>query len=706
NPILQKEEREIQVKHKEVSRAVGSYLRQKAKISWIKDGDQNTSMFHQAIWQRSYRNRILTITDEQGNMISSQDNIFDSFVQFYKQLFTRRQDYHWNENIVERGHKLTTEQQLALLRPFTDDEINQVCFSTHIDKAPGPDGYGAGFFKAAWSIIGEDCVKAIREFFNSGTLLNSINATNLVMIPKSDTPTMVKDYRPIACCNYNYKCISKLICARMSSDLPSLIQDNQTSFIQDRIIVQHILITQELLRLYGRRNNSPRCLMKIDIRKAYDTLDWNFIEDMLSAFKFPAQFRRWIMCCVTTASYKISVNGQNSEPFKGSRGLRQGDPVSPLLFVLAMEVLTRGLQEAAEHKNFIYHPLCKDHKLISLAFADDLMVFCKGHPASVIIPHAAIQRFSKSSCLHPSMEKSQIYMAGLNEEKRNELINMTGFQKGMCPFKYLGIPISAKKWSNATCQLLVDKFSNRIQSWKTRSLSYQARCVLINSVLMSLHVYWSSIFIIPKAVLKGVERKCKELLWGLDSNDHYHASVAWEFVCRPKQNGGLNFKNTVLWNITTLGKQVWHIAAKKDSLWVRWISSIYLKNQDIWQTDIKQGDSWHWKQLVKVKQKLQNGFSNNNWNATATGEYTIKSGYKFLIGSLSAFPWQKMTWNSLSIPKHNFIVWLAMLNKLKTRDRLFVQQNTCTFCNTTQDEENFFLLDNSLFINVSIFLNN
>ncbi|MDV3201135.1 MAG: reverse transcriptase domain-containing protein, partial [Sweet potato little leaf phytoplasma] len=138
----------------------------------------------------------------------------------------------------------------------------------------------------------------------------------------------------------------------MDKVLPDLVQDNQNAFVKDRNIIHNVLMTQELIRLYGRRKISPRCMMKIDLRKAYDTLEWQFIEDMLTAMKFPEKFRKWVMACIKSVSYSIIINGQNGARFYGSRGIRQGDPLSPQIFVLAMEILTRNIQLATNHRNF------------------------------------------------------------------------------------------------------------------------------------------------------------------------------------------------------------------------------------------------------------------------------------------------------------------------------------------------------------------
>lgn len=141
------------------------------------------------------------------------------------------------------------------------------------NKSSGPDGYGSCFYKAAWPIIGEEIFLAIKDFFKTGKLLKQINATQLALIPKVQNPEKAGDYRPMACCNILYKAISKILCNRMRKVLHTLIAQNQSTFVENRSIMENILVCQDHLKHYNRKNASPRCLMKIDLRKAYDTLN-------------------------------------------------------------------------------------------------------------------------------------------------------------------------------------------------------------------------------------------------------------------------------------------------------------------------------------------------------------------------------------------------------------------------------------------------
>ncbi|XP_062100131.1 uncharacterized protein LOC133806013 [Humulus lupulus] len=168
-----------------------------------------------------------------------------------------------------------------------------------------------------------------------------------------------------------------MLCYRLTKILPVIVHQNQGAFIKNRLLAHNILILQDLLHGYTRKNVSPRCLIKIDLSKAYDSLDWIFLEDILKDFCFPSKFIQWIMACLTGTSYTLLMNGRLQGSFDGRKGLRRGDNTSPLLFVLVMEYLTHLLSLVSQHKDFWFHPMRKSLHLVNLCFVDDLILFCK-----------------------------------------------------------------------------------------------------------------------------------------------------------------------------------------------------------------------------------------------------------------------------------------------------------------------------------------
>ncbi|XP_071688900.1 uncharacterized protein [Rutidosis leptorrhynchoides] len=181
---------------------------------------------------------------------------------------------------------LDTAEANAMVSPISDDEIKGALFDIDDNKASRPDGYSALFFKKAWSVVGQDICDAIKEFFTNGKMLKEINATLIALIPKIDTPNKVSDFRPIACCNVIYKCISKILTNRIKNGLNKLVNVSQSAFIPSRYIIDNILVAQEVLKGYNRSKGIKRCALKIDLQKAYDTVNWDFFQDILVKFGF------------------------------------------------------------------------------------------------------------------------------------------------------------------------------------------------------------------------------------------------------------------------------------------------------------------------------------------------------------------------------------------------------------------------------------
>lgn len=178
------------------------------------------------------------------------------------------------------------------------------------NKAPGPDGYTTEFFKAAWSIIGKDFTTAVHSFFSKSFLPKGLNTTILTLIPKKAIAEKMKDYRPISCCNVLDKVISKIVANRLKGTLPHCITYNQSSFVKDRLLVENLLLATEFVKDYHKEDVSSRRAMKINIAKAFDSVNWSFFLTTLKALHIPDQFVRWIELCVCTPSFSVQVNGE------------------------------------------------------------------------------------------------------------------------------------------------------------------------------------------------------------------------------------------------------------------------------------------------------------------------------------------------------------------------------------------------------------
>uniref|UniRef100_A0A803QAN8 Reverse transcriptase domain-containing protein n=1 Tax=Cannabis sativa TaxID=3483 RepID=A0A803QAN8_CANSA len=493
-----------------------SFLQQKAKVSWLKDEDSNTALFHASIKQRHRQNQVFSIENESGVRVFEPEHVTEAFLSYYKSLLgtkmaSRKTVY---KKILNRGPKVTPEQAKLLTSPVTKEDVKKVVFEISGNKAPAPDGFFSFFFHDNWELVGEDVYRAVSSFLSSGKILKEINSTILTMIA------------------------TKILCSRLKWILPDLISKSQGGFIQGRFIGHNIMICQDLVRHYGRKSNKENCMIKLDLQKAYDTVEWEFIEEMLIGLQFPSLFIKTVMNCVRSPRFSIMFNGSTHGFFEAKRGLRQGDPMSPLLFVLGMEYLSRILQEVGDKNDFIFHERCSELKVNHLAFADDVMLFCNGDFKSIFYLLQGLKLFSLTSGLQPNPQKSAIYCSNVPQEEVSRVLLASGFSLKDMPFTYLGVPICAKRISGNECIALAEKMTARIRTWSSRNLSFAARVVLINSVLMAIHAYWCQVFILPKKVIRHLESICKAFLWKGQACATGPGLIAWESLCQSKATRG------------------------------------------------------------------------------------------------------------------------------------------------------------------------
>ena len=480
-------------------------------------------------------------------------------------------------------------------------------FSISNIKSPGPDGFNSGFFKHTWGIVGELVCSAALEFFRTGYMPQFMSSTKLVILQKVQNPQTASDFRPISCCSVLYKCIAKMLCIRLKEVLPSIIDPSQAAFVKGRKLLHNVLICQDLARGYQRQHISPRCLLKIDIQKAFDSVHWGFLQEMLEGLKFPPLFIKWIMACVTSVSFQVHINGKDYASFKGGKGLKQGDPLSPLLFVITMEYLSRLLKRMSGETGFRFHPAYRKFNLTHLIFVDDLILFSKADPFSLQQIMSVLHKFQSCVGLKTNFHKSQMVFGGASLQLQQQCRGIVGLKESSFPLKYLGVPIVSSRLTKVECTELVDKMTARIHTWATRNISYAGRLVLINTVLFGIFNYWASIFLLPQEVIDRLTKVSRNFLWFGSEEFKHPPFLSWKQSCHTKATGGLGIKDYAAWNKATIARLVWDIARKKDNLWVKWIHGRYLRGKDWWDYSPPPDSSWYWKKLCKIKVVFKDG---------------------------------------------------------------------------------------------------
>lgn len=347
--------------------------RQKSRATWLKEGDKNTKYFHSVAnaHRRNNSIRLLSIDDE---LSSDQAAIKDKISSFSQQLYTEDSSHKPLLDGLEFP-SITNEEASWLERPFEEEENSNVVRNMNGDKSPSPIGFPMTFFHACWQVVKGDVLAVFSEFYAHGSFKKYLNATFLKLIPKKSNYMEVHDYQPISLVGNVYKILAKVLANQLCTVLGNIISPPQNAFVKGRQITDSVLIVNECLdsRL---KEGVLGIICKLDIEKAYDHFNWNFLLYLFGRCGFPRRLCQWLFFCLSTIRFSILINGSLEGFFGSSRGIRQGDPLSPLIFVLVMESLGKMMTKAVESSylsgfqvgSMASHLLTVSH----LLFADDL----------------------------------------------------------------------------------------------------------------------------------------------------------------------------------------------------------------------------------------------------------------------------------------------------------------------------------------------
>jgi mannosylglycoprotein endo-beta-mannosidase len=296
---------------------------------------------------------------------------------------------------------------LELDRPFSEGEIEYTVKCLPNGKAPGPDGFTNDFYKSCWDIIKFDVLSAFHSIHSLHCdYLTQINGAQVILIPKVEVAAELKDFRPISLIHSFAKLFMKVLALRLSGYIGKLISKSQSAFIKGRYIQDNFLYVRDLARHY-HRSKTPVCLFKLDISKAFDTVSWEYLLEMLSQRGFSRRWTDWLAALLRTSSSVIMLNSNSGPRICHSRGLRQGDPLSPYLFILAMDVLSRIFEIATEEG--LLTPLKGRHARLRLSlYADDVMIFCNPIKSDITGIMQIMKAFGDTTGLQINMAKSSV----------------------------------------------------------------------------------------------------------------------------------------------------------------------------------------------------------------------------------------------------------------------------------------------------------
>lgn len=600
----------------------------------------------------------------------------------------------------------------------------------HPEKAPGPDGYTGLFFRTCWDTVKYDLIAALRHFQGLNTQnLFLLNSAVIALLPKHQGAVRPQDFRPISLIHFFAKLIAKMMAARLQPWMNKLTSPCQNAFIKGRSIHDNFVYVQAMAKTL-RQKKIPSVMLKLDITKAFDSVSWEFLLKLLQGLGFGPKWRGWISALFFSASTRILVNSKCTQQILHRKGLRQGDPLSPLLFVLVVDCLGRLMDKA--QRNNILSPL--GNQLVkhrASIYADDVIIFLKPEMHDFGVVTEVLKLFGEATGLITNLAKSKILPIRCDGLDLTPLQLALGCQLASFPCTYLGMPLSDRRLKLIDFQDLLDKLIKKIAGWKARWISSTGRMVLVRFVLSAMPIFMLLAVHQPKWVIKQIDKLRRAFLWsGSDAVCGGKCLVRWTQVCSPISVGGLGIhdlqaqgralKVRWLWQSITDPDKPWqglqlpvdkHVKALfiactsikigsgiKISFWHdHWLNGEipavsfpnlfkHSKNRRIslaegltnrkWVTLLKRNpgtevlreyiDFWHRSSVVTFS-NLEDEFI---WKWSADGRYNAKSAYLCQFWGRIDSPLPEIIWHIKVPPRIRFFSWLFVQGKCLTADNL------------------------------------
>ncbi|XP_026383344.1 uncharacterized protein LOC113278817 [Papaver somniferum] len=453
------------------------YWKDKYREVWLIEGDINTPYFHRVTLSKRKRNVISWIKNSSNAILIYRDSIGNSFLDYFKNLYSSQPQQFQDEILNDLHVKFSVENNDTLNLPLTAEgikktvvDMTQTCFRTrHIAKV--------------------------------------FNHTNIALIPKVPLAELVNQYRRIGLCNFIYKILSKTLANRIKPFMNNIIS-HQSSFIPKRIISDNIILANEAI--YSVNHNDKvegTAAIKLDMSKAYDKLEWSFLEKVLMKMGIVENWIKLINQCVSTVSYFVLLNGSPTGCFQPERGLRQGDHLSPYLYIICDEALSSYIDSLQRNGTLKGIKICKNApEMTHLLFADDSLLFSSATTENFIIIKGYLQKYCLASGQEINFDKYDILFSRKIPEHRKALLaNILDIQSRDLGKKYLGTPTVFKASKIQTHMGILQAVDARITVWLHKLLSQAARTTLVKHIGQAITLYQMGAFLIPKYLCRQMD---------------------------------------------------------------------------------------------------------------------------------------------------------------------------------------------------------
>jgi hypothetical protein len=412
---------------------------------------------------------------------------------------------------------ISADDLLHLCSIPLESEVFQALSSLGSSKAPGPDGFTALFYKKYWPHVSKDILACVSHFFQNHQLLHELNHTFITLVPKKSGSHSVHHFRPISLCNISYKIISKILANRLKKVLPKIISPLQSAFVPNRNIQDNSILAHELIHTFkNKKGKKGLMFLKMDMEKAFDQMEWKFLLAIMKKLGFNDTWLGWIEACISSTSFSILINGSPYGMISPARGLRQGDPLSPFLFILGSEVLSRLLSYEASLGHINGIKIARHNPAINhLLFADDLLIFGQATNSEALSIKSCLAKYCHWSGQTINPHKSSIsFSKYTNPAISASILQTLPYNPKPSAYIHLGLPIFLGSTKREAFQSILDQVHKRIDGWRAKTLSQAGRLVLIKSVAAAIPSYAMSSFLLPSSICNKLDQSFKNFWWG------------------------------------------------------------------------------------------------------------------------------------------------------------------------------------------------
>ncbi|KAL0683276.1 hypothetical protein Bca4012_050124 [Brassica carinata] len=479
------------------------------------------------------------LLDELGQEHFSEGSKGNVVVDYFRELFRSSDPFDLESLFAGFRGRVSSVMNSKLTAPVSAEEVRKAAFTMKGSSAPGEDGLTGIFCQKFWHVVGPKLTEEILQFFQSSVMRQGWNHTQLSLLPKITKSMKMQDMRPISLCSVQYNIISKILYNRLKLILPQIISETQGAFVAGRLISDNIVIAHEMV--HGLRTNpqvtEEFMAVKTDMSKAYDRVEWNFLEVLLEKMGFDKIWIRWIMACVSSVSFSVLLNRNSHEFIRPERGLRQGDPLSPFLFILCAEALVSCLNSAEETgrlHGIKLSPSCPS--VPHLLFADDSLLLYKANIDEAGALVECLKAYGEASGQVINLQKSFIIFGGkVTESRKDEVKAVLGIHTEGGEGSYLGLPECFSGSKVKMLSFIKEKLQGRLRGWFAKALSQGGEEILLKSVCLALPIYAMSCFKLPKDMCTKLTSAMVEFWWSSGKNKKKISWVAWTKLCQDKE---------------------------------------------------------------------------------------------------------------------------------------------------------------------------